>query len=152
MPPLPEVRCLKILEIRNPFLPIFFFFICSFHLNVFLPLLPEVECQTFLDFRNPWGKQWKEVVSELNTFAHKECKIAAQSYIFDTFCLKWILLILKVNKSRVSLNKVDKVFCSKLRTVLWFLFGGGAHFFVYEFLVVFSLCIAITKKHHLRKD
>ena len=32
----------------------------------------------FLDFRNPWGKKWKEVVSDLKTFAQKGCKIAPQ--------------------------------------------------------------------------
>ena len=31
-------------------------YLCSLHLNVFLPPLPEVQCPNFLDFPNPWGK------------------------------------------------------------------------------------------------
>ena len=54
----------------------FFFFICSLRLNIVLPLLPEVYCPNVLDIRNFLGGKWKEAVSDLNTFAHKGCKIA----------------------------------------------------------------------------
>ena len=49
----------------------------SLSLTVFLPPLPKVKCPNFLDIRNPWGKIMKKKVSDLKTFGHEACKIAA---------------------------------------------------------------------------
>ena len=83
LPQLSKVGCQKCLEIRNPwgkvmersglrfehfaqkwskiaaakFVYRFFSFVCSLHVNVFLPRLLEVLFPNFLYFLNPWGKQ-----------------------------------------------------------------------------------------------
>ena len=71
--------------------------VCSllrYRLNIFLPPFPEVGCPTFLEIWNPWEKCWKEVVSELNIFVRKWCKIAASKKVFffvadfDLFCVE----------------------------------------------------------------
>ena len=54
------------------------FYLCSLYLNVVLPPLPKVPCKKlFFNFSNLGENKWKEVVSDLNTFVHKGCKIAA---------------------------------------------------------------------------
>ena len=59
-----------------------FFSLCSPHKNILFSPLSEVQCPNFLDFLNPCGKLMKEVISDLNTFAHKECKMAAHFLFF----------------------------------------------------------------------
>ena len=62
---------------KKSFLRIFFF-ICSLHLSFFLPPLPKVQCPNFFYIFGILGENlWKEVVSDLKTFAYKGCKIAA---------------------------------------------------------------------------
>ena len=102
LPSFLKVQCLNFLDFRNPCGKVMkrsglkfknfahkgckiavakfygVFFICAHHFNVFLPPQPEVQCPNYLGFRVLGEKYWKEVVSDLKTFAHKRCKIAAQ--------------------------------------------------------------------------
>ena len=50
-------------------------------LNIILPPLPKVQYPNVLDFWNSWGKVVGKMVSDLKTFAHKVCKIAAQKKV-----------------------------------------------------------------------
>ena len=59
-----------------------FCFICSLCLNIFLPHFPKSNVQTFQIFGILWEKKWKEVVSDMKTFAYKWCKYAAQKKFF----------------------------------------------------------------------
>ena len=52
--------------------------------------LPEVRCPKFLDFWNLWGKEWKEVVSHLKTFAPKGGKISVLKKVFYIFVSSFI--------------------------------------------------------------
>ena len=47
----------------------------------FCPHFPKLDVQKFLRFGILWEKYWKEMVSDLKTFANKGCKIAAQKKI-----------------------------------------------------------------------
>ena len=55
----------------------FFSFIHSI-LTSFCPHFPKSNFQAFKIFGILGGEKWKEVVSDLRTFAHKGCKTAAQ--------------------------------------------------------------------------
>ena len=74
------------------------FYICSLRLNVFVPPLPDVQCPNFLNFQNPWINVMERVVSDLKTFAHKWCKIAAhrKSLLFGKFCLTSRIFLVSV--------------------------------------------------------
>ena len=56
---------------------------CLFRLNVLLPPLPKIQCQKCLEIRNHWGKVMEDGVSDLKTFVHKGCKIAATKKVFS---------------------------------------------------------------------
>ena len=43
----------------------------------FCPHFPKSDVQNVKSL-NPWGKRLEQVVSDLKTFGHKGCKIAAQ--------------------------------------------------------------------------
>ena len=106
------IECVKLL-LPKKFLQIVFF-ISSLRFNVFLPQLPKVKCPKFLDFRNLWGEKINEAVSDLKSFAHKRCKIAAQkSKFFGDFCLPSRIFWYRCydpHWSRDSLSSVCRIF------------------------------------------
>ena len=67
---------------------IFFFFLWvqSYEVpfkRLFVPHFPQSNVQTlFLIFGILWEKLWKEVVSYLNIFTHKGCKISVPEKVF----------------------------------------------------------------------
>ena len=61
-----------------------------YRLTVFFPPLPKVGCTKFSEIRNPLGKVLKEVVSDLNIFAPKLCKIAAVKFFFSSWLKKMV--------------------------------------------------------------
>ena len=63
---------------------------------IFLPPLPKSNVQTFQIFRILGEKLWKEVVSDLKTFAHKGCNIAAARNFFTIFFFFFCSLHLNV--------------------------------------------------------
>ena len=88
---------------------------CSLRLNVFLPPLSKVLCRNFLKFRNPWGKIMTRGGLRFESFANKECKIAAQeeeknwefchtSRVFWYWCYY-------PHRSRDALSPVCRIFC-----------------------------------------
>ena len=66
--------------------------------------------QTFLDFWNHWKKKWKEVVSDLKTFAHKGSKIAAANSFFFRFVLLYLFTLFKPLFTPTSWSLMSKLF------------------------------------------
>ena len=92
------------------------------HYVCHLPPLPKVQCPNFLDFRNPWGKRMERRGLRSETFAHKGCKITAQTKVcfFGEFCLTSMIFWCRwyfFHWSRDSLSPICGIFQTMFTTL-----------------------------------